>query len=101
MSILWSFSRVRMLGFRPQLGIFHAPKTGEFLVDDDTAERDTEENRRRREEFLQLVGTIAPERLIFLGESGVTVGMTRLYARARRGVRVYEATPQRTVRIST
>lgn len=58
------------------------------------SERDTEENRQKREAFLQRIRTIVPERLIFLDESGVAVGMTRLYGRARRGVRVYEATPQ-------
>jgi transposase len=40
-------------------------------------ERDTEENRRRREEFVQRLGTIALEKLIFLDESGVTTRMTR------------------------
>lgn len=58
------------------------------------SECDTEENRKKREAFLQHIRAIAPERLIFLDESGVTVGMTRLYGRARRGVRAREATPQ-------
>jgi len=56
-------------------------------------ERDREENRRRREEFLERLQTIPPEKLIFLDESGVTTQMTRGYARASGGRRVHEATP--------
>ena len=56
-------------------------------------ERDREENRKRREEFLQRLQTIQPEKLIFLDESGVTTQMTRGYARASGGRRVHEATP--------
>jgi len=55
--------------------------------------RDREENRRRREEFLERLQTIPPEKLIFLDESGVTTQMTRGYARASGGRRVHEATP--------
>jgi transposase len=57
-------------------------------------ERDTEENRRRREEFVAKLGTIPPEKLIFLDESGVTTRMTRLYARAPGGTRVHEGAPE-------
>lgn len=56
-------------------------------------ERDTEANRQRREEFAAKIRTIAPERLIFLDESGVTTSMTRFYARSFAGQRVHEATP--------
>ena len=56
-------------------------------------ERDREENRRRREEFLERLQTIPPEKLIFLDESGVTTQMTRGYARASGGRGVHEATP--------
>lgn len=56
-------------------------------------ERDTEENRKRREEFVEVIGGIDPERLIFLDESGVTTSMTRLYGRCREGRRIHEATP--------
>ena len=56
-------------------------------------ERDREENRKRREEFLQRLQTVPPEKLIFLDESGVTTQMTRGYARASGGRRVHEATP--------
>jgi transposase len=57
-------------------------------------QRDTEENRKRRQAFVERIATIAPERLIFLDESGVTTQMTRTYGRAPRGVRIEEATPQ-------
>jgi len=40
------------------------------------------------------VGTIAPEKLIFLDESGLTTHLTRLWGRAPRGERIAEATPQ-------
>ena len=39
------------------------------------SERDTETNRKQREEFVAHVRTISPERLIFLDESGVTTSM--------------------------
>jgi len=48
---------------------------------------------KRREEFIAKIRLIAPERVIFLDESGVTTSMTRLYARASGGGRIYEATP--------
>lgn len=56
-------------------------------------ERDTEANRKRREEFVAKIRTVAPERLIFLDESGVTTSMTRLYGRALGGRRIHESTP--------
>jgi transposase len=56
-------------------------------------ERDSEANLKRREEFAARIGAIAPEKLIFLDESGVTTSMTRLYARSLSGQRVHEATP--------
>ena len=55
-------------------------------------ERDTEENRKRRAEFLEKIRATSPERLIYLDESGVTTSMTRLYARSRDGARIHEAT---------
>ncbi len=39
------------------------------------------------------MGGIAPERLIFLDESGVTTSMTRLYGRGMGGARIREGTP--------
>jgi transposase len=64
-------------------------------------ERDTEENRRRREVFLDRLRSIAPEQLIFLDESGVSTQMTRRYGRAPRGVRVHETTPEGNWKILT
>ena len=58
------------------------------------SERDTEANQQRRQAFQQIISRIAPERLIFLDESGVTTQMTRGYARACGGQRVAEGTPQ-------
>jgi transposase len=56
-------------------------------------ERDTEQNRQKREVFLATLRTIPPEDLIYLDESGVSTQMTRLYARAEGGVRVHDAVP--------
>jgi len=56
-------------------------------------ERDTEENRKRREEFVEVIGKIDLDRLIFLDESGVSTQMTRLYARWTGGARIHETTP--------
>ena len=76
-------------------GLQHQPRAGGPGIEADgpaaekkslhANERDAEENRRRREEFVERLGTIPPEKLIFLDESGVTTRMTRLYARARGG----------------
>lgn len=57
-------------------------------------ERDTEQNRQRRQEFLEKVLSIPPKKLIFLDESGVTTQMTRAWGRAEKGERIAEATPQ-------
>lgn len=56
-------------------------------------ERDTEANRKRREEFVEHIRTISPEHLILLDESGVTTAMTRLRARCIGGARIPESTP--------
>ena len=56
-------------------------------------ERDTEENRKRREEFVAVIGRIDLERLVFLDESGVSTQMTRLYARGQGGGRLHESRP--------
>jgi len=58
------------------------------------AERDTEANRKRREEFLATITAIPVEKLIFLDESGVTTQMTRQWGRAPKGERILETTPQ-------
>lgn len=57
------------------------------------AERDTEENRKRREAFVTQLREVAPEDLIYLDESGVSTQMTRTYARAPRGERIHDAVP--------
>lgn len=56
-------------------------------------ERDTEENRRKREAFLETLRTVAPEDLMYLDESGVSTQMTRLYGRAEGGQRVQDTVP--------
>jgi transposase len=56
-------------------------------------ERDTEENRRRREAHLQAIGSIPAEDLIYVDESGVSTQMTRLYGRARKGQRIRDRIP--------
>jgi transposase len=56
-------------------------------------ERDTEENRKRREQFVEVIGRIDLDRLIFLDESGVSTQMTRLYAHCAGGARIHETTP--------
>ena len=56
-------------------------------------ERDTEDNRRRRAEFVAELRTIPRERLIYLDESGVSTQMTRSYGRALGGRRVPDAVP--------
>jgi transposase len=65
------------------------------------SERDTEENRKRREEFVATLRGISPEKLIFLDESGVSTQMTRLYARCQTGARIHETTPDGRWRILT
>ena len=46
-------------------------------------ERDTEANQQQRQTFLETLARRAPEKLMFLDESGVTTQMTRLHGRAR------------------
>ena len=57
------------------------------------AERDSAANLRRREEYLAQIGSVPPERLIFLDESGVTTSLTRLRARGVGGERICEGAP--------
>ena len=57
-------------------------------------ERDSEENRARREAFLATVTSIPPEKLKFLDEGGVTTQMTWLWGRAPKGQRGAEARPE-------
>jgi DDE superfamily endonuclease len=57
-------------------------------------ERDSAPNLQRRQELLQQIGQIAPEKRIFLDERGVTTQMTRQWGCAPKGQRIAEATPQ-------
>jgi transposase len=57
------------------------------------AERDTEANRQRRAEYLERIAQIAPERLIYLDESGVSTQMTRRCGRVQGAARLREAVP--------
>lgn len=51
-------------------------------------------NYQRREAFVERLRSIAPERLIFLDESGVSTQITKRYGRAWPGRRIAEATPE-------
>jgi transposase len=64
-------------------------------------ERETEANRQKREAFLNRLRETAPERLIFLDESGVSTQMTRRFARAPRGRRIHASTPEGNWKILT
>lgn len=64
-------------------------------------ERDTEANRKRREEFVHTLRSIPLDKLIFLDESGVSTQMTRLYARCQGGARIHEGTPDSRWKILT
>ncbi|MGH9475532.1 MAG: IS630 family transposase [Terriglobales bacterium] len=57
------------------------------------AERETAASQKRRAEYAAAIAAIAPERLVFLDESGVTTSMTRLYGRCEGGARICEGTP--------
>jgi transposase len=57
------------------------------------AERDTPEVQEKRREFRTKVEPIAPNRLVFVDETGVTTAMTPAYGRAPRGERVEAAAP--------
>lgn len=57
------------------------------------AERDRPDVRRKRRSFRRAVEPIAPGRLVFVDETGVTTAMTPAYGRAPRGERVVAAAP--------
>jgi transposase len=80
---------------RPRVGLWSEKKSLHAI------ERDTEANRQKREAFLERLRHTAPERLIYLDESGVSTQMTRRSARARRGQRVHESTPEGNWKILT
>ena len=56
-------------------------------------ERDTEENREKRAEFVAELRTVALEQLVYLDESGVSTQMTRPYARCLGGQRIRDSVP--------
>jgi transposase len=56
-------------------------------------QRDRPDVQTRREEFQREVGTIEPEKRVFVDETGVTTTMTPAYARAPRGQRVVGSVP--------
>ena len=56
-------------------------------------QRDRPDVQAKRDVFRQEVGTIEPEKLVFVDETGVTTAMTPAYARAPRGQRVVDSVP--------
>ena len=56
-------------------------------------QRDRPDVQTQREEFRQEVGTIEPEKLVFVDETGVTTTMTPAYARSPQGQRVVDSVP--------
>jgi transposase len=57
------------------------------------AERDRPEVQKKRRSFRRKVKPIAPKRLVFVDETGVTTAMTPAYGRAPRGERVEASAP--------
>jgi transposase len=57
------------------------------------AERDRPEVRAKRRVFRKAVARIAPRRLVFVDETGVTTAMTPAYGRAPRGERAVGTAP--------
>jgi transposase len=57
------------------------------------AERDRPEVQEQRRAFRREVEPIAPKRLVFVDEAGVTTAMTPAYGRAPRGERVESSAP--------
>ena len=57
------------------------------------AEQDREDVQRKRKEWKEFQKTVDAAKLIFLDESGVNTGMTRLYGRAVKNQRVTDAVP--------
>ena len=57
------------------------------------AQRDRPDVQAKRRRFRREVGTIEPEKLVFVDETGVTTAMTPAYARAPRGQRVVDSAP--------
>ncbi|MGE5756178.1 MAG: IS630 family transposase [Planctomycetaceae bacterium] len=58
-------------------------------------ERDTPENRCKREAFREKMAGVDPRRLVFVDETGATTALRRTYGRAPRGERVVGTVPGR------
>jgi transposase len=56
-------------------------------------QRDRPDVQTKRRQFRQKVGTIEPEKLVFVDETGITTTMTPAYARAPRGQRAVDSVP--------
>lgn len=80
-SIMIVFRALKRLGITRKKKSLHA------------AERDRPDVRRRRRSFRRAVAPIAPRRLVFVDETGVTTAMTPAYGRAPRGERVVASAP--------
>jgi len=57
------------------------------------AEQNREDVRQKREEWKEFQQSVDPAKLVFLDESGINTGMTRLYGRALKNQRVIDAVP--------
>lgn len=57
------------------------------------AEQNREDVRQKRREWKSFQETVDPSKLVFLDESGINTGMTRLYGRALKSERVIDAVP--------
>lgn len=58
------------------------------------SEQDSPRIEKLRFEYRDWVLDRGPHNLVFVDESGLNLGMTRLYGRAERGERLYEACPR-------
>jgi transposase len=56
-------------------------------------QRDSPENRAKRQAFRATVATLDPHRLVFVDETGTNTAMARAYGRAPRGERVVGTVP--------
>lgn len=56
-------------------------------------ERESESAQQKREEFLEAIKTIPPDKLVFLDEAGFNLAMTRLYARSHSAERCFSIRP--------
>ena len=56
-------------------------------------ERDDPDVRKKRRSFRKEIAAVAPGRLVFVDETGVTTAMTPTYARAPRGERAVDSAP--------